>query len=92
MKRLAVFKLSVSVFWLLLFRRRHGPRQRPGGGVVADMDQGQETPVVVHRRGVGVERGIGNSSVHSDGRSDNGQNNASVKSGGRSDAVRNERE
>jgi len=36
--------------------------------------------------GVGVERGIGNSSVHSEGRSDKGRENASVKSGGRSDA------
>ena len=35
--------------------------------------------------GVGVERGIGNSSVNSEGRSDKGRDNASVKSGGRSD-------
>jgi len=35
--------------------------------------------------GVGVERGIGNSSVRSDGRADNGRSNASEKSNGRSD-------
>lgn len=36
--------------------------------------------------GAGVERGIGNSSVRSEGRSDKGRDNASMKSGGRSDA------
>jgi hypothetical protein len=36
--------------------------------------------------GVGVERGIGNSSVRSDGRADTGRANASNKSNGRSDA------
>ena len=36
--------------------------------------------------GVGVERGIDNSSVRSEGRADNGRSNASEKSNGRSDA------
>lgn len=36
--------------------------------------------------GVGVDRGIGNASIRSDGRSDKGLGNASTKSGGRSDA------
>lgn len=36
--------------------------------------------------GVGVDRGIGNSSVRSEGRADNGRSNASEKSNGRSDA------
>jgi len=36
--------------------------------------------------GVGVDRGLGNASTHSNGRSDDGLNNASTKSNGRSDA------
>ena len=36
--------------------------------------------------GVGVDRGLGNASTHSNGRSDRGLENASTKSSGRSDA------
>ena len=36
--------------------------------------------------GVGVDRGLGNSSVRSDGRADDGRGNASERSNGRSDA------
>ena len=36
--------------------------------------------------GVGVDRGLGNASTHSNGRSDSGLENASTKSNGRSDA------
>jgi hypothetical protein len=36
--------------------------------------------------GIGVDRGLGNASVHSNGRSDSGLDNASMRSNGRSDA------
>ena len=85
-RRLSIFKLalfSVLVVSLSLSVMAQGKGR--GGGVGGGRGSGSG-----HAGGpppgVGVERGIGNSSVHSEGRADKGRGNASVKSGGRSDA------
>ena len=85
-RRLSIFKLalfSVLVVSLCLSVMAQGKGR--GGGVGGGRGSGSG-----HAGGpppgVGVERGIGNSSVHSEGRADKGRGNASVKSGGRSDA------
>lgn len=86
-KRLAVFKLlCFSVLLVALSLSAMGQGKGHGGGVGGGRGAGPGSGPGGPPPGVGVERGIGNSSVHSDGRSDNGRNNASVKSGGRSDA------
>ena len=81
--RLSIFKLvlfSFLVVSLSLSVMAQGKGRGGGGRGSGSGHAGGPPP------GVGVERGIGNSSVHSEGRSDKGRENASVKSGGRSDA------
>ena len=56
-------------------------RGRGGGGGGGRGNSGGGPPA-----GVGVDRGLGNASTHSNGRSDEGLNNASSRSNGRSDA------
>ena len=83
--RLSIFKLvlfSFLVVTLSLSVMAQGKgRGGGGGGGRGSGNAGGGPPP-----GVGVDRGIGNSSVRSDGRSDKGRDNASEKSGGRSDA------
>lgn len=85
-RRLSIFKLilfSVLVVSLSLSVMAQGKGRGGGGGGGRGSGSGHAGGPPA---GVGVERGIGNSSVHSEGRSDKGRDNASVKSGGRSDA------
>ena len=85
-RRLSIFKLilfSVLVVSLSLSVMAQGKGRGGGGGGGRGSGSGNAGGPPP---GVGVERGIGNSSVHSEGRSDKGRDNASVKSGGRSDA------
>jgi len=84
--RLSIFKLvlfSFLVVSLSLSVMAQGKGRGGGGGGGRGSGSGHAGGPPP---GVGVERGIGNSSVHSEGRSDKGRENASVKSGGRSDA------
>jgi hypothetical protein len=69
---LLVLGLSVGVF---------AQGRGRGGGVGGGRGSGGGPP-----SGVGVDRGLGNASERSGGRSDNGLGNASTKSNGRSDA------
>ena len=86
-KMLAVFKLlCFSVLVVGLSSSAIAQGKGRGGGVGGGHGSGAGNAGGGPPPGVGVDRGIGNSSVHSDGRSDNGRNNASVKSGGRSDS------
>jgi len=85
-RRLSIFKLilfSFLVVSLSLSVMAQGKGRGGGGGGGRGSGSGNAGGPPP---GVGVERGIGNSSVHSEGRSDKGRDNASVKSGGRSDA------
>ena len=85
-RRLSIFKLalfSLLVITLSLSVMAQGKGRGGGGGGGRGSGSGNAGGPPP---GVGVERGIGNSSVHSEGRSDKGRENASVKSGGRSDA------
>lgn len=84
-KHLAVFKIVLfSLLVVALSSSVMAQGKGRGGGVGGGRGSGGG-----HAGGpppgVRVDRGIGNSSVHSDGRSDRGRENASVKSGGRSD-------
>ena len=84
-RRLSIFKLALFSFLVVsLSLSVMGQGKGRGGGVGGGRGSGSGNPGGPPP-GVGVERGIGNSSVHSDGRSDKGRDNASVKSGGRSD-------
>jgi len=85
-KRLAGFKfvlftLLVIALSLSAMAQGKGHGGGGGGGRGSGPGNGGGPPA-----GVGVERGIGNSSIHSEGRSDAGRGNASMKSDGRSDA------
>jgi hypothetical protein len=83
-RRLTVFKLlllAVSVLALTTVVAAQGRGRGGGVGGGRSGSTGGGKP-----DGVGVERGIGNSSARSDGRSDKGHENASEKSNGRSDA------
>ena len=85
-RRLSIFKLilfSFLVVSLSMSVMAQGKGRGGGGGGGRGSGSGHAGGPP---SGVGVERGIGNSSVHSEGRSDKGRENASVKSGGRSDA------
>ena len=83
-KRLSVFNMALlSIFVLGLAVSVSAQGRGRGGGVGGGRGSGGSGGPP---SGVGVERGIGNSSVRSDGRSDTGRGNASDKSGGRSDA------
>ena len=85
-RRLSIFKLilfSFLVVSLSMSVMAQGKGRGGGGGGGRGSGSGNAGGPPP---GVGVERGIGNSSVHSEGRSDKGRDNASVKSGGRSDA------
>lgn len=85
-RRLSIFKLALFSFLVVslsLSVMAQGKGRGGGGGGGRGSGSGSAGGPPP---GVGVERGIGNSSVHSDGRSDKGRENASVKSGGRSDA------
>lgn len=74
-----MFCLSVSVFGQ---GRGHGNAGGNGGGSRGGAGMGPGGPP----SGVGVDRGLGNASDRSNGRSDTGLGNASEKSNGRSDA------
>jgi hypothetical protein len=85
-RRISVFKLSlftllVCALSLSVMAQGKGRGGGGGGGRGSGSGHAGGPPP-----GVGVERGIGNSSVRSEGRSDKGRDNASIKSGGRSDA------
>lgn len=76
-----VYSLCLCVLVLLLATGAlgQGKSQSRGGGA-GHGNAGGPPP------GVGVDRGLGNASTHSNGRSDDGLGNASTKSNGRSDA------
>jgi hypothetical protein len=81
--RLSVFKLvllTVLVLGLAVAVFAQGRGRGGGGGRGSGVGPGGPPA------GVGVDRGIGNASIRSDGRSDKGLGNASDKSSGRSDA------
>jgi hypothetical protein len=85
-RRLSIFKLALFSFLVIsLSLSVMAQGKGRGGGVGGGRGSGSGNPGGPPP-GVGVERGIGNSSIHSEGRSDKGRDNASVKSGGRSDA------
>lgn len=78
-----VYGLSLCLLVLLLAPGAFGQGRGRGGGSGhggGSGNAGGPPP------GVGVDRGLGNASTHSNGRSDDGLNNASTKSNGRSDA------
>ena len=76
---LLMFSLSISV---LGQGRGHGNAGNAGGGRGGSSMGGPGGPP----SGVGVDRGLGNASERSNGRSDSGLANASDRSNGRSDA------
>lgn len=78
------FTAIVCLFVLSLTVSAYG--QGRGGGSGGGRGSGGGSSVGGPPAGVGVDRGIGNSSIRSDGRSDNGRGNASERSNGRSDA------
>ena len=85
LKRLALFKLALfSLLVIALALSAMAQGKGHGGGVGGGRGSGGGS-AGGPPPGVGVERGIGNSSVHSEGHSDKGRDNASIKSGGRSD-------
>jgi hypothetical protein len=76
-----IFKLGLmSIIVLGLALSAFAQGRGRGGGVGGGRGSGGGPPA-----GVGVDRGIGNASSRSEGRSDSGLGNASNKSGGRSD-------
>jgi hypothetical protein len=75
---LIVLVLATSAF---AQGRGHGGGVGRGGGMGSSGTHGGGPPA-----GIGVDRGLGNASSRSGGRSDDGLSNASTKSGGRSDA------
>ena len=80
--RTSVFKLVfLGVFVLGLAVSVSAQGRGRGGGVGGGRGSGGGPPA-----GVGVDRGVGNASIRSEGRSDSGLGNASDKSRGRSDA------
>lgn len=79
--KLALFGLLITSLSLSVMAQGKGRGGGGGGGRGSGSGNAGGPPP-----GVGVERGIGNSSVRSEGRSDKGRENASAKSGGRSDA------
>ena len=86
-KQIAIFNLVLfSILVVGLSSSVMAQGKGHGGGVGGGRGSGSGNAGGGPPPGVGIERGIGNSSVHSDGRSDNGRDNASTKSGGRSDA------
>lgn len=84
--RKGMYLLFVALVILVLAAPLFGQGKGRGGGVGGGrgsgggMGNGGGPP-----SGVGVDRGLGNASEKSGGRSDNGLDNASVKSNGRSD-------
>jgi hypothetical protein len=74
-----VYALSLCLLLLLLATGAFAQGKGHGGGGGRG-NAGGPPP------GAGVDRGLGNASTHSNGRSDDGLNNASTKSNGRSDA------
>lgn len=82
-RRMSVFKLLLlSIFVLALSTAVAAQGRGRGGGVGGGRSA---SPGGGRPEGVGVERGTGNASVRSEGRSDKGLSNASEKSNGRSD-------
>src|SRR5215213_5347457 len=81
--RKGAFTASLCVLVLLLATGAfaQGKGRGGGGGSGGGSGHGGGPPA-----GVGVDRGVGNASSRSGGRSDDGLNNASNKSNGRSDA------
>lgn len=76
-----VYSLSLCVLVLLLATGASGQgKSQSRGGGAGHGNAGGPPP------GAGVDRGLGNASTHSNGRSDDGLDNASTKSNGRSDA------
>lgn len=73
--------LVLSVLVLVLATGAFAQGKGHGGGVGGGRGSGGGPPT-----GVGVDRGLGNASSRSGGRSDDGLSNASSKSNGRSDA------
>ena len=80
-KRLVFNVLLVGVFVLALTTQAAAQGRGRGGGGGRPSNPGGGKP-----SGAGVDHGLGNASVRSDGRSDKGLANASEKSNGRSDA------
>jgi len=77
MSKFVVLTILVLTLATGAFAQGHGR----GGGVGGGRGSGSGPP-----SGVGVDRGIGNASTRSGGRSDDGLGNASTRSNGRSDA------
>jgi len=76
-----VYALSLCVLMSLLATGASGQgKSRGGGGGNGGGNAGGPPP------GMGADRGLGNASSHSNGRSDDGLNNSSTRSNGRSDA------
>jgi hypothetical protein len=79
--RRGMYLSLVSLAILMLASTSFAQGKGHGGGGGGGMGNGGGPP-----SGVGVDRGLGNVSAKSGGRSDNGLENASTKSNGRSDA------
>ena len=77
MSKFVVLTILVLTLATGAFAQGHGR----GGGVGGGRGSGSGPP-----SGIGVDRGIGNASTRSGGRSDDGLGNASTRSNGRSDA------
>jgi len=81
-KNLIGIALSIAIIFLMAFDvsaqgRGNGGGNRGGGGRPAGVGGGPPT-------GIGVDRGLGNASTRSNGRSDDGLNTANTRSNGRS--------
>jgi hypothetical protein len=76
-----LYSVLVCMFVVSLSATTFGQGRGRGGGVGGGRGSGGGPP-----SGVGVDRGLGNASVKSKGRSDDGLANASERSNGRSDA------
>ena len=79
--RRGMYLALVSLAIMMLASTSYAQGKGHGGGGGGGMGNGGGPP-----SGVGVDRGLGNASAKSAGRSDNGLENASTKSNGRSDA------
>ena len=80
-----VYTASLCLLVLVLATGVFAQGRGRGGGVGGGRGSGA-SPGGGPPTGVGVDRGLGNASTRSGGRSDDGLNNASTKSNGRSDA------
>src|SRR5215212_5355272 len=78
-------KLIVLTIVLTLATGAFAQGRGRGGGTGGGRGSGGGQPGGGPPSGIGVDRGVGNASTHSGGRSDDGLGNASARSNGRSD-------